>query len=331
MTRILSCDWGSSFCRLRLADAESMDILAEEISGKGIADTFNKWKATRNNNDEKRMSFFIGILKEHIQKIEVAVGSLQGIPLIISGMASSSAGMLELPYRHVPFATGGSGANTHFIKANKDFDHDILLISGVQTDNDVMRGEETQLIGCITNEMNNDDEKMFIFPGTHSKHILVKNKQVVGFKTYMTGEFFELLSQKSILHNSVQQNQHLSGNLKSFRQGVQDAVGANLLHASFMVRTNELLQRFSKEENYHYLSGLLTGTEFQDIVHTNVEEIFLCCGSNLKAFYEEALNITGLISRVNILPPERVDKSVIRGQLKIFYHFKQKYEHHIQS
>jgi 2-dehydro-3-deoxygalactonokinase len=233
-------------------------------------------------------------------------------------MASSSIGMAELPYHHVPFAIDGSDAKNHFIKADKDFDHDTLLISGVKTNNDVMRGEETQLIGCITSEMNNDDEKVFIFPGTHSKHILVKDKKVVDFKTYMTGEFFELLSQKSILRASVKKNNDSSGELKSFTRGVKNSIGANLLHASFMVRTNDLFHVLKKEENYHYLSGLLIGTELQDMLQPTIGEIFLCCGSNLRIFYKEAFHVFGLIHKTKIFPPESADTAVIRGQWKIF-------------
>ncbi len=66
-----------------------------------------------------------------------------------------------------------------------------------------MRGEETQLIGCLKS---GKQDGFFIFPGTHSKHVEVEDGMVKDFKTYMTGEFFELLSQKSILLNSVEEN-----------------------------------------------------------------------------------------------------------------------------
>lgn len=66
-----------------------------------------------------------------------------------------------------------------------------------------MRGEETQLIGCIQDDDQTISDRMFILPGTHSKHILVRNQQITAFKTYMTGEISDLLSNKSILKNSL--------------------------------------------------------------------------------------------------------------------------------
>jgi 2-dehydro-3-deoxygalactonokinase len=48
-------------------------------------------------------------------------------------------------------------------------------------------------------------------------------------------------------------------NLQSFQKGVNDRLGSNLLHMSFMVRTNHLFGKLSKQENYYYLSGLLIG------------------------------------------------------------------------
>ncbi len=81
-------------------------------------------------------------------------------------------------------------------------------------------------------------EQLYIFPGTHSKHIIVKDGAVVAFTTYMTGEFFALLSKQSILHTSVEKHTD-SAPSASFMNGVEDATKGNLLHLAFMVRTND--------------------------------------------------------------------------------------------
>lgn len=69
-----------------------------------------------------------------------------------------------------------------------------------------MRSEEVQLIGAVEGQKDSAAETGYIFPGTHFKHIYVQRKQVTDFKTYMTGEYFELLSQKNILRESVEKN-----------------------------------------------------------------------------------------------------------------------------
>jgi 2-dehydro-3-deoxygalactonokinase len=118
-------------------------------------------------------------------------------------MASSTIGMADLPYKDIPFSTDGSDLKLHTIPASVSFKHSVTLISGVRTEDDVMRGEETKLIGCTVG-VSNKNNHLFIFPGTHPKHVHVKNDKATAFKTYMTGEFFDLLSTKSILSVSWQ-------------------------------------------------------------------------------------------------------------------------------
>ncbi len=65
-------------------------------------------------------------------------------------MASSSIGMKELPYARLPFALDGGHVQLMYFREERVFPHEIMLISGVKSDHDVMRGEETQLIGLGT-------------------------------------------------------------------------------------------------------------------------------------------------------------------------------------
>ncbi len=162
------------------------------------------------------------------------------------------------------------------------------MISGIRSDDDVIRGEETQLLGCIEKEK---AHQLFIFPGTHSKQILVRNGIVIEFKTFMTGEFFELLSKKSILAASVEENGELSDvdNLRSFQSGVSESLRSNLLHSSFKIRTNNLFQNLSKQQNYFFLSGLLIGTELKELV-TISETITVVTDKLQVRLYKAALN-----------------------------------------
>jgi 2-dehydro-3-deoxygalactonokinase len=132
---------------------------------------------------------------------------------------------------------------------------------------------------------------LFIFPGTHSKHILVKSGIAVEFKTYMTGEFFELLSQKSILAGSVAEGGELNdaGNLNSFLSGVVEGQQSNLLNGSFKIRTNNLFQKLSKQQNYFFLSGLLIGTELKELVEVS-ETITVVADKLQEQLYRTGLN-----------------------------------------
>jgi len=313
----LSCDWGTSSFRLKLIATPTLQVIAEENSGTGIAAVFGDWEKQEEKHQAKRQSFYLQVLAGYIAKLSKKTDvPLSGVPVVLSGMASSTIGIIDVPYTHLPFATDGSNINTHLIKADGAFANDVLIISGTRSNDDVMRGEETQLIGCMAEGLNGKDgHELYIFPGTHSKHIVVKDAAVVGFTTYMTGEFFALLSKQSILHTAVERHNHAEPSA-SFKNGVEDAAKGNILHLAFMVRTNDLFKKVTKEQNYDYLSGLLIGTEVKDLLHTEAD-VFLCCNSNIEQYYSAALAALGLDKKVKVFPPEKVDASVIAGQYKI--------------
>ncbi len=320
MNKFLSCDWGTSSFRLRLFDPATMLVEAEEKNNQGIFNCFTVWKQQENSDEEARLSFFLNILLEKIRLLELKINqSLSGYPLIISGMASSNIGMMPLPYATLPFAIDGSGLICRQLKQHENFSHDILLISGIRSDDDVMRGEETQLIGCASGNEDSTNN-VFIFPGTHSKHIIIKAKKAVAFNTYMTGEFFALLSEKSILGPTVEKanGPQTDAGMNSFIKGVSDSAQSNLLHNCFKVRTNNLFSKLTNTENYNYLSGLIIGTELRELLYYDPIQIYLCAGSDLQAYYNAALAELGLGHKVHNFSPQWIEEAVVRGQLIIY-------------
>ncbi|HEY6504899.1 MAG TPA: 2-dehydro-3-deoxygalactonokinase [Chitinophagaceae bacterium] len=310
--KIISCDWGTSALRLRVVDIDSMAVLAEAVSEQGISGTFNLWKQSGKPESE-RLSFYQSVLTGQVRKLEEQLNcSLQDMPLVISGMASSNIGMMELPYAETPLCTDGHELNVKITEAASDFRHRTLIISGVKINNDAMRGEETQLIGCMDNDK---DDQLFIFPGTHSKHVIIKNGKAAAVTTFMTGEFFELLSKKSILSTGVEESRNITGgsNVESFELGVTDSLRFNLLHSSFLVRTNDLFDKLSKQQNYFYLSGLLIGTELKELI-TIKTPLTVVSDEWLAKCYSAALQKLG-ISKVRY---SDAGKALITGHCKMY-------------
>jgi len=322
MKHFLSCDWGTSSFRLRLVKAADYKIIAEVVADEGIAATFADWQQKTCSSEQQRLVFYLDVINKYIKQIEQKTNySLSGVQIIVSGMASSSIGFTDIPYSRLPVSL--EGLNIHkvlIVPAKKDFDHKVLVISGIKTDDDVMRGEETQLMGCVDNATGKINDELFIFPGTHSKHIRVVDNQIVGFNTYMTGELFDLLSKKSILRTNVEGSDKLEKPecWCSFKKGVNDALDSNLLNAIFKVRTNNLFNKLSKKENFSYLSGLLIATELKGLVGVNVGKINLLCGSNLQDYYLCALEELGLMPLTQTFDADWVDEAVVRGHYKIY-------------
>lgn len=312
-----SCDWGTSAFRLRLIESSSSDtkILAEIATGQGIATTYKLWKEA-SGNDAERVAFYQSYLFEQIQKIAQQLDrDVVNIPVVLSGMASSSIGMQELPYKQLPFRPDGSDLLVKIISSVvPGLASKLVIISGVSSGLDVMRGEETILVGCDIQKRN--EEELFILPGTHSKHVRIENGQVNSVSTYMTGELFSLLAKDSVLSGSVKQNSFEEKYAESFATGVNSGKIANLLNSIFQVRVNNLFDKLSKEENYHYLSGLLIGYELKDVAAKPVP-VTIVGSCELQKLYRKALHVLGLNDRARY---KDADEALIRGQLKILQH-----------
>ena len=309
--QILSCDWGTTSFRLRLVNVSDAAVLAEATNGKGIATVYETWLQSGLPENERSI-FYKKILKTAVSTLGYAVDN--AVPLIVSGMASATIGMEELSYQSIPLLIKPGSLHTKKIAADKNFDHGILLVSGVHTNDDVMRGEETMLLGCdIDNE-----EYLSIFPGTHSKHVVVKDGRLVDFKTFMTGEIFDLLANKSVLSKSIKNN---DGQYQTvFEAGVKAGANNNLLNIAFHVRTNALFKKYTPEENYHYLSGLLIGYELSEIDDLK-KNIRLVCEKQLGGKYLQAFKILSPQIKIENI---NADDALINGHCKlaaIYYNY----------
>src|SRR5439155_22801466 len=172
--RFVSCDWGTSNFRLRLVDG---GVKGEVCTGEGTA------RLAARPGD--RAEAFRATLAEGLAQLQAP----ESLPVVISGMASSSIGWKELPYAKLPFSLDGRDAVWEKI------DDRVYLISGLRSDIDILRGEETEALGLVATlgrEM--PFEAVFVLPGTHSKHLEVNPGGIAVFRTFMTAELFEVLA-----------------------------------------------------------------------------------------------------------------------------------------
>ncbi len=142
---------------------------------------------------------------------------------------------------------------------------------------------------------------------------MVANRKGLYFKTYMTGELFNLLAEKSILREAPGNEM----DEKSFTEGVQSGINGNLLNTIFSVRVRKLIHRVSPSSNYQYLSGLLIGAELKELKNTRCS-IYLVCSQQLKHAYLLALEISGVKGEIHCL---NADEMLVKGQCRIANHF----------
>lgn len=327
---IVCCDWGTSVFRLQLVNNNTGDVLKQMSSADGVSSVHREWTSSIKAISLKE--FYLTKLLAHLNTLLLNVPfSGEVNQILISGMASSSIGLEELPYANVPFSLDGQTAVIKNIPKTVDFPFDIFLVSGVKVIDDVMRGEETQILGLATsnNFIDSNTDAICILPGTHSKHIVIKRGQLVDFKTYLTGELFHLLSTQSVLKGSVEHQfgteEFNESSLKAFYRGIDDsAPHLTMLNKLFSVRTNDLFGVMTKQDNYFYLSGLLIGNEIRSLQVDGIATIVLCCGNKLFELYKLAIEKIHAGFPIKLISPEVMDKAAFIGQRRIFESYQLK-------
>ncbi|MCW9708134.1 2-dehydro-3-deoxygalactonokinase [Fodinibius salsisoli] len=284
----LSCDWGTSSFRLRLVNINTGKTIARLSNSFGIKKIHDQWLEVESN----RIDYYQSFLKQQIDELKKESGpNTDRLPLVISGMASSSMGIQELPYSNLPFQLDYPNLHIKTLESTSQFPYRTYLVSGLCTQSDVMRGEETELVGLFATL---DIERgCYILAGTHSKHVWVKDKAVTDFKTYMTGELFDLLLSKSILSQSVKQHSKTDPG-PAFTKGVNACSNENLLHNLFSIRAHDILNQTNPTDSIDYLSGLLIGTELKDLDQKQIGTIVLAGNQRLQKYYAKALDFLKL-------------------------------------
>lgn len=183
-------------------------------------------------------------------------------PIVIAGMAGSRMGWVEVPY--VPAPAALVDLAKHLAKAGRIANSDCWIVPGMSIDGavqpEVMRGEECQILGALLQRSQSDG--VFLLPGTHSKWARVSARRLTDFRTYITGEMFNLLRQSGTLA------QLMTGDAEdkdAFARGVR-ATGPDteFLNRIFSARSLALFGRLEGRVMASYVSGLLVATEMRD-------------------------------------------------------------------
>ncbi len=312
-TSFISIDWGTTSLRARLVECNTLRIISQVNNGKGIKELHRNWQLQGGDKEAYLLNYLTKVI------IELGNGLNANTIVVISGMASATIGLRTLAYAALPFALNGNDVVTAMWQP-PNFPYKILLISGVCSANEVLRGEEVQVLGMQRPGFE-CKAILYILPGTHSKHVYCKNGLMHHFTTFMTGELFDTIIKHTILSLSITKTLINKEGWSAFDAGVKVAQSnPSLLSTLFQIRINTLFDKLSPGENYYYLSGLLIGSELVTINAAGIDELELCANEEICAFYTRALVLLGfqlLISTEGCLPPEVF---VVRGQWQVIKH-----------
>lgn len=271
---LVAVDWGTSSFRLWLMSADGT-VLVEQRSHEGMSEVADRGFET--------------VLENHLCKLSAAAG----LPVVICGMAGSRQGWVEAGYLDTPADVAAIGENATRVPGTS---REIIIVPGLSVrsfnEPDVMRGEETQLLGAY---LDMPEGGRYCMPGTHSKWVTMEGSVVTGFETYMTGELFSTVTGKTILAHSTGGEGPVDARDPAFVSGVRDGWTRPELttHHLFSIRAGQLLHDTNQTENRARLSGLLIGAELAGAGLRGGEEIGLVASGALQRLYHAALSECG--------------------------------------
>lgn len=210
------------------------------------------------------------------------------VPVLMAGMVGSASGWQEVPYLDTSVSLESLPRKLATVRGRSN----CAIVPGYRSDGDqvdVMRGEETQLLGAVALGVRNG---WVVLPGTHSKWVLLREGRVERLSTYMTGELFALVSANGTLA-SLMGGEHEDA--QAFGAGLQAArAGAPLSHSLFGARARVVTGRMPAAQARSYVSGLLVGTEFVAAGDCAGQLIHLIASPALAGRYADAARAFGL-------------------------------------
>jgi 2-dehydro-3-deoxygalactonokinase len=275
----IAVDWGTTHLRAFLV-ADEGEIVGRSAGSEGISSLAG--------------SGFAAVLR---QRCGPWLDRFPKAPVLMAGMVGSRNGWLEAPYLECPASLGELSRSLAAVSI--DGGRQAHIVPGMKTRNDgvadVLRGEETLLFGAGI------AGGLIVLPGTHCKWAVIDNGRVATFRTYMTGEFYGLLRDHSLLRLLAEEPEEGSG----FARGLAAAARrGGLLHQAFEARTAVLDGAMAGAATLPFLSGLLLGAEMGEALADfgAVRTLTLIADGDLAARYREALASRGIAAAV--LAPE---------------------------
>ncbi|WP_171208141.1 MULTISPECIES: 2-dehydro-3-deoxygalactonokinase [unclassified Ruegeria] len=265
----IAVDWGTSQLRVWAMRGDAVQDQKQSAKGMGRLDKS-------------------GFQPALLELVDCWLG-IDPVDVIACGMVGARQGWVEAPYAAVPSAPV---PDIPIRVPDTDPRIRAFVVPGLKQDSppDVMRGEETQIAGFLATHPNWDG--IICLPGTHTKWAQISAGEVVSFRTFMTGEMFELLRKQSVLKHSIGDG----WDDDAFAEAVSDALSKpeQLAARLFGLRAADLLHAQDASVARARLSGLLIGAELAaSRAYWLGQQIAIIGSKTLSAAYATALGAQG--------------------------------------
>jgi 2-dehydro-3-deoxygalactonokinase len=223
-------------------------------------------------------------------------------------MVGSSIGWAQAPYVACPTRPDEIAAASIGPDSGR-----VRIVPGLSCRNrlgapDVMRGEETQILGALRSHPDlTRGRHVLCLPGTHTKWVVLEDGSVREFLTAPTGELFDLLAQHSILVRDVRDGAGATRKINAaiFARGlakIERFASVSLLHRIFECRTRRLSGEFSSQDSESFLSGLILGEDVRgaaELLFDGADQVIRIIGApELARLYSVAVEVCGFRAEV---------------------------------
>ncbi len=287
------------------------------VCDRKIIDT-KKMRVGAGNRD---LNLLKNSIKEAISSLLCEHGCTEKdiLRILASGMITSEYGLCNLKHVSAPAGIEELHASMHEVVIPEISEIPFVFIRGVKTEGDIessdmMRGEETELIGILENEK---VDTVYVLPGSHSKLIRVDALgRIVDIGTMLTGEMIAALSGHTILKDSVD-------------LGVKDTDGEYLLRgyeycskrgineALFKVRVLKNILAASTEQTYSFFIGVVLASEIQSIIESASERVVISGQAQIARALFLILKAS-CKKDIVLLDKEKTEYSTVLGAIRIY-------------
>ncbi len=219
------------------------------------------------------------------------------LPVVMAGMVGSINGWADAQYLQCPVNLDELPHHLTEVKHSKGYK--VRIVPGLcvkEKDNyNVIRGEETQLVGAIKKQAS----RVFLMPGTHCKWVLADGARIESFRTAMTGEMHSIMMKYSLVGLGAGDQEESAAD---FEAGLERGFFENnIVPRLFEIRGANILGAIKPAHVGEFLSGLLIGAEI-----ASMQKIFkftkadgalgIIANPFLTARYVKGLGLAGLES-----------------------------------
>lgn len=308
MPNYIAIDGGTTNTRIKLVcDNTIIDTLRYTVGAEKNIENKNILKET---------------LKTGIAQIlrKNGMQSTDILRILASGMLTSEYGIYPLEHMEAPAGIREFHDNMKEVLLSEIADIPFAFMRGVRLAgddigcSDVMRGEETELIGLSDNT---DAESLYVLPGSHSKIIKTDNDgRITDFSTTLTGEMIAALSHNTILKDAV--NLEAAGlNHAYLQKGFEYCRACGINKAIFKTRILKNMFSRSADETYSYFIGAVLYGEIDEIIKQKPKCVVVGGKQQIKKAMYTLLKHNS-DAKIVCVSEDAAEKAAALGMVKIF-------------